>query len=192
MLPSAKAGAVRAEPPQPSARPPTCRLHIDQLMLWLPYRIVVGGLWFMTVRSGNRIRQSDNSERSKRASPATVRWEWLLSEDAHDWADSTGQCVTDGSRAYLACGLVGVALAPGRVRSVRLGMAAPATVLITGAAQRIGRILALTFAADGWRVGCTAAAPRRRRCAGGGDRRQRAAPPPCCRRTWPMPPRWQR
>lgn len=33
------------------------------------------------------------------------------------------------------------------------GMAAPATVLITGAAQRIGRILALTFAANGWRVG---------------------------------------
>jgi NAD(P)-dependent dehydrogenase (short-subunit alcohol dehydrogenase family) len=32
-------------------------------------------------------------------------------------------------------------------------MAAPATVLITGAAQRIGRILALTFAANGWRVG---------------------------------------
>jgi NAD(P)-dependent dehydrogenase (short-subunit alcohol dehydrogenase family) len=33
------------------------------------------------------------------------------------------------------------------------GMTAPATVLITGAAQRIGRILALRFAADGWRVG---------------------------------------
>jgi NAD(P)-dependent dehydrogenase (short-subunit alcohol dehydrogenase family) len=32
-------------------------------------------------------------------------------------------------------------------------MAAPATVLITGAAQRIGRILALAFAAKGWRVG---------------------------------------
>src|SRR5262245_30133958 len=34
-------------------------------------------------------------------------------------------------------------------------MATPATptVLITGAAQRIGRTLALTFAADGWRVG---------------------------------------
>jgi NAD(P)-dependent dehydrogenase (short-subunit alcohol dehydrogenase family) len=33
------------------------------------------------------------------------------------------------------------------------GMAAPATVLITGAAQRIGRTLALTFATSGWRVG---------------------------------------
>src|SRR5512145_1830311 len=33
------------------------------------------------------------------------------------------------------------------------GMAAPATVLITGAAQRIGRILAMRLAADGWRVG---------------------------------------
>jgi NAD(P)-dependent dehydrogenase (short-subunit alcohol dehydrogenase family) len=32
-------------------------------------------------------------------------------------------------------------------------MAAPATVLITGAAQRIGRALAVTFAANGWRVG---------------------------------------
>ena len=32
-------------------------------------------------------------------------------------------------------------------------MAAPATVLVTGAAQRIGRSLALTFAANGWRVG---------------------------------------
>jgi len=32
-------------------------------------------------------------------------------------------------------------------------MPAPPTVLITGAAQRIGRILALTFAAGGWRVG---------------------------------------
>jgi NAD(P)-dependent dehydrogenase (short-subunit alcohol dehydrogenase family) len=32
-------------------------------------------------------------------------------------------------------------------------MGAPSTVLITGAAQRIGRTLALTFAADGWRVG---------------------------------------
>ena len=33
------------------------------------------------------------------------------------------------------------------------GMAAPATVLITGAAQRIGRTLALAFARNGWRVG---------------------------------------
>jgi NAD(P)-dependent dehydrogenase (short-subunit alcohol dehydrogenase family) len=32
-------------------------------------------------------------------------------------------------------------------------MASPSTVLITGAAQRIGRTLALAFAADGWRVG---------------------------------------
>lgn len=32
-------------------------------------------------------------------------------------------------------------------------MAAPATVLITGAAQRIGRVLAMRFAANGWRVG---------------------------------------
>src|SRR5262245_31148322 len=32
-------------------------------------------------------------------------------------------------------------------------MADPSTVLITGAAQRIGRILALRFAAEGWRVG---------------------------------------
>jgi NAD(P)-dependent dehydrogenase (short-subunit alcohol dehydrogenase family) len=32
-------------------------------------------------------------------------------------------------------------------------MAEQATVLITGAAQRIGRTLALTFAANGWRVG---------------------------------------
>jgi NAD(P)-dependent dehydrogenase (short-subunit alcohol dehydrogenase family) len=32
-------------------------------------------------------------------------------------------------------------------------MAAPATVLITGAAQRIGRALAIIFAANGWRVG---------------------------------------
>jgi NAD(P)-dependent dehydrogenase (short-subunit alcohol dehydrogenase family) len=31
-------------------------------------------------------------------------------------------------------------------------MASPSTVLITGAAQRIGRTLALAFAADGWRV----------------------------------------
>jgi NAD(P)-dependent dehydrogenase (short-subunit alcohol dehydrogenase family) len=32
-------------------------------------------------------------------------------------------------------------------------MPPPPTVLITGAAQRIGRTLALTFAANGWRVG---------------------------------------
>lgn len=32
-------------------------------------------------------------------------------------------------------------------------MPAPPTILITGAAQRIGRVLALRFAADGWRVG---------------------------------------
>jgi NAD(P)-dependent dehydrogenase (short-subunit alcohol dehydrogenase family) len=32
-------------------------------------------------------------------------------------------------------------------------MAIPPTVLITGAAQRIGRTLALAFATDGWRVG---------------------------------------
>jgi NAD(P)-dependent dehydrogenase (short-subunit alcohol dehydrogenase family) len=32
-------------------------------------------------------------------------------------------------------------------------MSTPPTVLITGAAQRIGRTLALAFAADGWRVG---------------------------------------
>src|SRR5512145_1793284 len=32
-------------------------------------------------------------------------------------------------------------------------MPKPPTVLITGAAQRIGRTLALSFAANGWRVG---------------------------------------
>jgi NAD(P)-dependent dehydrogenase (short-subunit alcohol dehydrogenase family) len=40
-------------------------------------------------------------------------------------------------------------------------MAAPATVLITGAAQRIGRILALAFAANGWRVGLHCRSSRR-------------------------------
>jgi NAD(P)-dependent dehydrogenase (short-subunit alcohol dehydrogenase family) len=34
-----------------------------------------------------------------------------------------------------------------------LETSSPSTVLITGAAQRIGRTLALTFAADGWRIG---------------------------------------
>ena len=40
-------------------------------------------------------------------------------------------------------------------------MAAPATVLITGAAQRIGRSLALAFAAEGWRVGLHCRGSRR-------------------------------
>ncbi len=40
-------------------------------------------------------------------------------------------------------------------------MAAPATVLITGAAQRIGRSLALAFAAEGWRVGLHCRSSRR-------------------------------
>jgi NAD(P)-dependent dehydrogenase (short-subunit alcohol dehydrogenase family) len=40
-------------------------------------------------------------------------------------------------------------------------MAAPATVLITGAGQRIGRILALAFAANGWRVGLHCRSSRR-------------------------------
>jgi NAD(P)-dependent dehydrogenase (short-subunit alcohol dehydrogenase family) len=40
-------------------------------------------------------------------------------------------------------------------------MPAPPTVLITGAAQRIGRALALRFAADGWQVGLHCRASRR-------------------------------
>jgi NAD(P)-dependent dehydrogenase (short-subunit alcohol dehydrogenase family) len=40
-------------------------------------------------------------------------------------------------------------------------MSAAPTVLITGAAQRIGRTLALAFAADGWRVGLHCRASRR-------------------------------
>jgi NAD(P)-dependent dehydrogenase (short-subunit alcohol dehydrogenase family) len=40
-------------------------------------------------------------------------------------------------------------------------MPAPPTVLITGAAQRIGRALALAFAADGWQVGLHCRASRR-------------------------------
>jgi NAD(P)-dependent dehydrogenase (short-subunit alcohol dehydrogenase family) len=40
-------------------------------------------------------------------------------------------------------------------------MTAPPTVLITGAAQRIGRTLALRFAADGWRVGLHCRSSRR-------------------------------
>ncbi len=40
-------------------------------------------------------------------------------------------------------------------------MPAPPTVLITGAAQRIGRTLALRFAADGWRIGLHCHASRR-------------------------------
>jgi NAD(P)-dependent dehydrogenase (short-subunit alcohol dehydrogenase family) len=38
---------------------------------------------------------------------------------------------------------------------------APSTVLITGAAQRIGRALALAFAADGWRIGLHCNSSRR-------------------------------
>jgi len=40
-------------------------------------------------------------------------------------------------------------------------MPAPPTVLITGAAQRIGRALALRFAADGWQVGLHCRSSRR-------------------------------
>ena len=40
-------------------------------------------------------------------------------------------------------------------------MPAPSTVLITGAAQRIGRALALRFASDGWRIGLHCRASRR-------------------------------
>src|SRR5262245_213769 len=48
-----------------------------------------------------------------------------------------------------------------RASSSRSGeMPAASTVLITGAAQRIGRTLALEFAAHGWRVGLHCRASR--------------------------------